>query len=234
MMKRVAIVTLLLTILSGVVGSVWLFTHKKSPLFKPIQDYQITSELTFIPSEEVDEIMSRYLGLSFWEVELDVIQAELTRLDWANQARVKRHWPDLLYVSIDEQKPVARWGGSALINQVGEVFYPKELYGFDNLVLLNGELSDSERILESLVTFQEILNPIKLTISALKRQLDGVWRIELTNGSKVILDSKEVEQKLKIFVLAYSKLAKTLRKSPQVYDLRYSNGFIVGKAPKQV
>jgi len=208
----------------------WLLTQKDSPLFKPIQQYNMTTPLNYIKPTEVDVIMSRYLGLSFWEVELDIIQSELTRLDWASKAQVRRNWPDQLYVSIEEQKPVARWGDSGLVNQEGGVFYPKEQYEFHNLVILDGELSDSADILVALSVFQEKLTQIDFTVSALKRQLDGVWRIELLDGSEIVLESEESGHKLAKFVAAYSKLSKGLRKSPQIYDLRYSNGFIVGKS----
>ncbi len=228
-MRRFALVALLSTVVLGVGGVSWLFTHQDSPLFKPMKQYRLLSELTFVTPVEVDRIVSQSLGQSFWDVKLDVIQAELTRLDWVRAAQVKRHWPDQLSVSIEEQQPVARWGDSALMNQAGDVFYPNALNGFEDLVLLEGALSDSAMILMQLEAFQAVLHEIGLTITALEQQLDGVWRIRLLDGSRIILDAKEAMHKLALFVAAYPQLSDGLRKSPQRYDLRYSNGFIVGK-----
>ncbi len=229
MIKRRSLIILVIIALLSAWGISWLFSDKASPLFKPIEHYELAGDLHFLQAEEVDQVLSHYFGASFWQVELDVVQSELLRLEWVSQAVVKRHWPNRLYVEIEEQVPVARWGNAGLINQAGSVFFPKEYEGFEYLILLEGEQQNAQKILSALTLFQEILNSIGFTILSLKHQLDGVWWITLTNGSEIILDSKAYGHKLETFVAAYPQLVKTLRKSAQVYDLRYSNGFIVGK-----
>ncbi|MCF6344930.1 MAG: FtsQ-type POTRA domain-containing protein [Thiomicrorhabdus sp.] len=229
MIKRGGLAILAVVLLSTW-GISWLFSDKASPLFKPIEHYELAGELHFIQPEAVDQVLNHYFGFSFWQVNLDEIQSDLVQLEWVSQAVVKRQWPNRLYVAIEEQKPVARWGGSGLINQTGEVFFPKERGEFNALVLLEGEEVDAKKMLSALVVFQAQLNAIEFTIVSLKHQLDGVWWIRLLNGSEIVLDSKKGEYKLETFIAAYPQLAKTLRKSAQVYDLRYSNGFIVGNA----
>jgi len=221
-------VLVLLLIALGLVA--WLSTQKDSSFFKPIQSYELLSEFENVKPAEIDAIMAKYLGLSFWDVELDLIQSELARLDWVDKALVKRSWPDRLYVSIEEQKPVARWGDSGLVNQQGIVFYPQDGSQFNNLVVLDGTLSESADILLALVKFQKKLHEIGFTVMSLKRQVDGVWRIALHNDSELVVESEGGEEKVSVFVRAYSKLPKALRKSAQIYDLRYSNGFIVGNS----
>jgi cell division protein FtsQ len=230
-MKRFIFSILFGIVLIGAWGGAWLFTDKDAPLFKPIEHYQLASELAYVKPKEVNQVLERYLGRSFWAIELDVIQAELMRLDWVNQALVKRRWPNQLYVEIEEQAPFARWGYLGLVTQAGEVFFPKNREGFDHLVRVEGELSESENILVSLEVFQQKLSMIGFSINSLTHEMNGVWRIELLNGSQVILDAKESIHKMDLFIAAYPQLAESLRKSPQVYDLRYSNGFIVGKSP---
>lgn len=229
MMPRLLRSTILLSLLGGLIFVTWLLVQEGSPLFRPIQQYELVSEIQQVKPAEIDNIMQRYLGRSFWEVELETIQSELTRLDWVSSALVKRSWPAQLYVSVQEQKPVARWQQTGLVNQAGIVFYPNDLTAFNNLVVLNGSLADSAKILVRLSKFQTVLKPIKFTIAALSQQLDGIWEINLLDGSKIILDKKDDDAKLDQFVRAYPKLSMALRKSPQVYDLRYSNGFIVGQ-----
>lgn len=228
MMQRVVRSAVWLSILGALVAVTWLLMQEDSPLFKPIQQYELVSDIQHVKPAEIDAVMQRYLGRSFWDVELETIQSELTRLDWVSSASVKRSWPAQLYVSIQEQKPVARWGQAGLVNQAGLVFYPNNLAGFNNLVVLEGQLADSAKILVRLSKFQTALKSIKFTISALSLQLDGIWKISLLDGSKIKLDKTDDNARLDQFVRAYPKLSMALRKSPQVYDLRYSNGFIVG------
>jgi cell division protein FtsQ len=229
MIQRVVRSAILLSTLGGVIAAVWFFVQEDSPLFRPIQQYELVSEIQHVKPAEIDAVMEHYLGHSFWEVELETIQSELTRLDWASSALVKRSWPDQLYVSIKEQVAVARWKQTGLVNQAGLVFYPKALGDFQNLVVLAGELADSAKILVALASFQDELATIGFTVSALSLRLEGIWHISLLNGSSIVLDQAGDEAKLNQFVRAYPKLSKALRKSPQVYDLRYSNGFIVGQ-----
>lgn len=233
-MKRFLLMALLLIISILLVGGTWLLTQKESPLFRPIQEYKMVSKIHHLKPSDIDQVMQAYLGHSFWEVDLESIQSKLVHLDWVNTALVKRSWPDQLYVSVEEQKAVARWGEAGLVNQAGEVFYPQALTGFQNLVVLEGDLSDSATILLKLVEFQRQLITIDFTISRLKRQLDGVWQMDLLNGSRIVLETASDSDKLEQFIRAYPKLSNALRKSPQVYDLRYSNGFIVGKADGSV
>jgi len=230
-MKRAIVITLFSVLLAGAWGGWWLFTDKSAPLFKPIEYYQLSGEFHYVKPKEVNEVLDHYLGHSFWAVELNEIQTKLTYLDWVNKALVKRRWPNQLYVEIEEQIPFARWGEKGLVTQSGEVFYPKNREGFEGLVRVTGELSESKKILVSLEEFQQKLSEIGFVMISLTHQVDGVWQMELLNGSQIILDDRKALHKLGRFITAYPQLAEPLRKSPQMYDLRYSNGFIVGKTP---
>jgi cell division protein FtsQ len=64
----------------------------------------------------------------------------------------------------------------------------------------------------------------------LEQQLDGVWRIQVLDGPMIVIDQQHSQQKLSRFLAAFPQLNPQLRKSAQVFDLRYSNGFIVGNS----
>lgn len=227
MKKSVRIVRALLIIMVlSAIG--WLVAQNSSLLFKPVKTYQIVTPLTNVKTSDIDLIMRPYLGQSFWDLSLESIQAELTRLDWVAQATVKRSWPDRVYVSIEEQKPVARWGQAGLVNHSGTVFYPRDMSLFADFVLLDGPLEASAQMLLHLKQYQTQLEPLGFTIAGLKRQVDGVWRVQLLNGYELVLDANQSDASIQRFMRAYPKLSADLRKSATVYDLRYSNGFIVG------
>ncbi|WP_127470253.1 cell division protein FtsQ/DivIB [Thiomicrorhabdus aquaedulcis] len=227
MKKSIRIVrALLIVLVLSAIG--WLVAQNSSLLFKPVKTYQISTPLVNVKEHDIDAVMQPYLGLSFWGLNLDLIQAELTRLDWVAHATVKRSWPDRVYVLIEEQKPVARWGAAGLVNDSGTVFYPRDMSLFADFVLLDGPLDKSVEMLLYLVKYQSILNTLGFTVAALKRQVDGVWRVQLLNGPELVLDANQSEASIQRFIRAYPKLSPELRKSASVYDLRYSNGFIVG------
>ncbi len=217
-------------VLIGVVALLFaayhLLTQKNSPFYQPINGYQLTSPLQELKPEEVTEVVKPYLGSSFWDMPLDKLQAEFTRMDWVESAEVKRQWPDQLYIHIKEQVPVARWNEDGLINGAGEVFFPADISAYADLVQLQGKLEDSTIILAELVKAQALFNEVEMTIASISLQ-DQVWYLKTLQGPEIIIDSNHADAKLQRFVKALPKLDKALRNSARVYDLRYSNGFIV-------
>ncbi len=219
---------LLFMVLSGLGWGIWLFSHQDSPLFRPIEYYEVEGDLNFLSTQSIDQVLSAYFGVSFWQVELDKIQMDLQRLEWVAHATVKRQWPNRIYIKIQEQVPVARWGESGFVNAKGQLFFPKEQVGFEHLVRLQGERERASEIVMAFERFQALLEPLEFFMVSLEHHLDGVWRMKLSNGSEIILGSKQEDDKLNTFVRAYPQLLEPLRNSAQAYDLRYSNGFIVG------
>ena len=205
----------------------WVLLEQEVASDRPIQQVKLTSALQQLSEDEINQVLAPYLGHSFWEVQLNQIQADLTRLDWVSQAVVKRSWPDQLIISIEEQTPVARWGDSGLINHTGEVFYPRSLLEFDNFVRIEGRLERSAQILAKLAEFQGKVDALEWSISSLTELKDGGWQVEILDGPKLLLAKKDNLQQLTRFVRAYDQLMDGLRKSAQVYDLRYSNGFSI-------
>ena len=207
----------------------WLSTQKDSPLYKPIESYKLVLPIKQVTEEEIATTVKPYLGASFWDIPLNKIQADLVHLDWVQSAQVKRKWPNLLYISIKEQTPVARWSDAGLVNRSGEVFFPESIEGFTNLVQLDGELAQSQQVLRNLITLQSQFLNLDFIIKSLKLSTDNVWSIGILDGPSIVLDSLNYEHKLQRFIKAYPKLDSEMRKSAGIYDLRYSNGFIIAK-----
>lgn len=208
---------------------VWSSTQKNSPLYQPIEAYDLITPLSQVTPQEIEKTVEPYLGKSFWDIPLNHIQADLTRLDWVQSAEVKRKWPNLLYISIKEQIPVARWGEAGLVNRSGRVFFPLSIAGFENLVRLDGDLSESELVLRNLIDLQNQLNVLNMTVSQVKLSEDKVWQVGILEGPTIVIDALEYQHKLQRFIQAFPKLDSEMRKSARVYDLRYSNGFIIAK-----
>ncbi|MBF6058580.1 MULTISPECIES: cell division protein FtsQ/DivIB [Thiomicrorhabdus] len=232
MKKRLLRILLLLALL-GAVGVLLVYSSKEdSPFFKPIQDFKILTPLQHVRSEEIKEVLLPYLGSSFWNVPLDEIQSDLARLDWVDKVTVTRSWPDQLYISVQEQFPVARWGDEGLVNREGVVFYPNDIKEFSNLIRLDGDLSRSSDILLMLTRIQPKMKEAGLDVAAVKLRGDGVWDIAMQNGVEVVLGNENWQEHLQRFLRALPALSEDLRNSARRYDLRYSNGFVVGQKDK--
>jgi cell division protein FtsQ len=72
------------------------------------------------------------------------------------------------------------------------------------------------------------LQPLQWQVGRLTQQVDGVMRIELTQGVILLLDRPQWTTKLARFVKAYPQISKKLVESAKRFDLRYSNGLAIG------
>ncbi|QCU90624.1 cell division protein FtsQ/DivIB [Thiomicrorhabdus sediminis] len=228
-MRRIGQFSLLFALLFFIVAAVWLLLAKQSPFYKPVSHYELLTPLHQVSDVELSDAVSPYLGESFWQLPLQKIQASIVRLDWVHSAQIRRKWPDLLYISISEQQPVARWGESGLINRHGEVFFPRSIAGFENLVRLQGRLDQSEKVLTEFMQTRQWFAGLDLVIAEMRFSVDNVWQIQLLGGAVIKVDELNYANKIERFIKAYPQLSAEMRNSAQTYDLRYSNGFIVAQ-----
>lgn len=233
--KRLMIWSLLVFVALGAWVS-WLLSDKREDslgvLSFPIESYHVSSALTQVQPEELDAVLQEYLGHSFWDLPLLEIQAKLMRLDWVVSATVSRVWPSRLNIHVVEQHPVARWGNNGLINQNGDVFYPSSLAGFENLVVLDGDLQFAVRITQRFADLMALFEQAQLhqqpmAIESLKLKDNFVWELKVYQGPALIFSENAWQAQIDRFLLAYPKVPDNLRNSTHQYDLRYSNGLAI-------
>jgi cell division protein FtsQ len=226
MIKRylLSLFLFLLVVFSGY--GYWASKQEGSFAFNPVKSYELLSASQQVSEQEIQKEISPFIGTSFWRLPLDQIQSRLVRLDWVAAAEVKRHWPNQIRIFIHEQKPIARWNEDGLINAQGQVFFPKHLTGYENLVRLDGPLDMSADILKTFVNVQAQFEKLGLLVEKMTFE-SNVWRIQLYKASLIIADNKYFEESLRRFIKAYTKLPESVIKSASKFDLRYSNGFTV-------
>ena len=235
--------TALLLLPVGILGVVFILPadfsqsiHSEAEVsseFYPIKQFKVVSTIKELNQADIDKVIQPYIGQSFWRVPLQQLQAELTRLDWVFRAEVRRVWPDMLLIRIQEQEPVVRWKEFGLLNNQGELFYPKSIAPFERLVVLSGDELRSRDLLKVLAQLQQALDEGGWVIRRLSEQVDGVWRLELTQGLVLWLDPEDWQHKIKRWLIAYQQVSKESRKVAEEIDLRYSNGFVIKQHSEQ-
>ena len=194
---------------------------------RELEKYRIYSPLKQLKEEQVNKVLDKYVGSSFWKLNIEKIHSDLVHVDWVYKAEVTRRWPNALSVKLEEQVPVVRWGDSALLNQSGDVFYPYHIAEFSDYVVLRGEDVDAKKMLAKLVIFQEKFNQLTWVIKQVDKRVDKGWLIKFVAGQEVIVGIESWESILDRFIISYPKVKESIRKDAQVYDLRYSDGFVV-------
>lgn len=215
--------TALLVLLAVLFGTDWLLRADSFP----VRNVRFEGEFRHVTQAELNAAVKDVVRSNFLTVDLDAVKAEVEGVAWVQSASVRRYWPRDVYVQFTEQRPVARWGADAWLNDRGQVVRVQADDLPSDALQLSGPDGTGEQVLNEYRALQPILAAAKLDIRALALSSRRTWHIDLTNGLVLVLDRDSPERKVERFVRAYTRsLASQVGAIRQV-DLRYTNGFAV-------
>ncbi|MCC6207749.1 MAG: cell division protein FtsQ/DivIB [Gammaproteobacteria bacterium] len=205
-------------------GSVALMERTRFP-FKVLR---VEGSFAHVTAPELSAIVAPYAAAGFFETDVKVIKQALEELPWVERASVRRMWPDVLQVTVTEERAVARWQEGGLVNPAGQVFHPAELDAeAAKLPLLAGPTRTSAQVMGAYVRMSEPLASQGIAITSLSMDARRSWRLTLDNGMRLTLGRKDSERQLERFARFYpGGLAGRVADVEEV-DLRYTNGFAV-------
>jgi len=225
LMVSVAAVTLLYQ------GWVYLL----DPATLPVRSVRIESPLKQVTQQQLREVIAAHVQGGFLSLDVDAIRNELEAMPWVYRASVRRAWPDVLAVRVEEQQAVARWGNVGLVNRRGELFTPKDGTNWSHLPLLRGPQGTEKAVVRQYRQMLEMLTPLGLTVSHLTMNERRAWSIRLGNGLQMVLGRSDTHLRLLRFVRVYAEVLQPRLEAIDGVDLRYTNGFAVrwrdGHAP---
>ncbi|MBU6501233.1 MAG: cell division protein FtsQ/DivIB [Burkholderiales bacterium] len=177
---------------------------------------------------------SRISG-NFFTVDLGRTKAAFEAVPWVRRAVVRRVFPNRLQVVLQEQQPVAYWGGdndSTLLNSYGEVFEANTGDVDQNgLPHLSGPLDQSADVLATYQTLAPMFKPLDTTLARLDLSAHGGWRAQLASGAVIELgrgSTDELTARVQRFVGTLPQLASRYGRTAAALesaDLRYPDGY---------
>lgn len=196
-------------------------------LSRPIAKVSIEGEFKFIEKAEIAEMLSGYINQEFVQLDLHGIKKNLELQPWISTVTLARRWPDQLYVRVEEQQPIARWGNKGFINQRGELVYVPMTDYLATLPQLSAEDGMAEQTMQTYLALNKLLRPLSLEIAALVCDEKRAWDMQLTNGLAVRLGRDELFAKVQRVLLVYKRdLSQRLQDVARV-DARYHQGVAV-------
>lgn len=211
-----------------VAAAVWLVRVPSLP----VKQVVFVEALPHTKRGEVEQVLPGALKGNFFSLNLETVRGALEKLPWVRKVDVRRVWPAKLEISIEEHKPVARWGSASgeLVNSFGEVFSgnlpDQEL---DAMPLLFGPQGTASEVLSRYGEFVEAFAaigemPVQVTLSPRL-----AWQLKLQNGMLVDIGREQpkapVGVRLQRFIEIYPETVAKRAVRPAVVDLRYPNGF---------
>jgi cell division protein FtsQ len=202
-------------------------TTANSFLERPIKTVLIDGDFEYLSRQSVKALIDEHMEDSFIKEDLLSMRNKLMMNPWIDSVLLRREWPDILHVSIEEQRAIARWGDKGFVNFRGDVVLAKNDAMLNYLPLLRSDDSQAKLLMRQYQFVSELLNEYQLTVLVLERTTVGIWQAELNNGWRLFLGRADINKKLQRLLVALDQKAILLSSAIDSIDLRYENGLSV-------
>ncbi len=175
------------------------------------------------------------LAGNFFTVDLRAAREAFEQVPWVRKAAVRREYPGLLHVELEEHDAVAYWGpesGSALVNSQGEVFEANVGdVEQEDLPRLLGPEGSSQEVLAMYGVVAPVFKTMGLELEELELNGRGGWRAKLANNAVVQLgggDEQELLQRTRRFARTLAQVAAQYQRRVDALesaDLRHVGGY---------
>ena len=222
---KILLNTLFLLLFLG--GVAWFGTAIYHASQLPIQRVKIEGNFTHLTDTEITQAVLPFVQAGFFAIDVSQLKQRLLELPWVKHVSVLRVWPDMVIIHLTEQKAVAHWLDTHLLNADGDVFDIAGKSLAINLPYLSGQNGQATEILEQYHRMNDMLHQLGLHIKSLDLSKRQAWTIDLDNGMKLKLGRIQPMQALNRFINAYDVIFGSRGSAAEEVDLRYPNGMAV-------
>jgi cell division protein FtsQ len=193
-----------------------------------IEKIRVVTTSEHVKPQVLQNIILAHLKKNFFSVDLANLRQQILSLAWVYSVTIKRRWPNILIVDVEEQKPIAQWKDEALLNSSGNLFTPPKDTFPSDLPLLFGPEEEVNQIVKNYLEVRDVLSSVKFNITQLIVDEKSVWHIILNNRVDLWAKGEDVLDNVRTFVAAYSKIiAGKNIDDLKVIDLRYKSGVAI-------
>lgn len=196
-------------------------------LARPVSGISVEGDFEHLRRTRVEAVLSEQVNAPFLQLDLARIKAALEAEPWVERASVRRRWPDRLHVRVHEQQPIARWNDSGFLNRYGEIIELEDGRVLSGLPELQANDRDAARMMERYLELTQILRSTGLHIKALHKEPTGSWRLQVSDGTWVVMGRDRILEKAQDFVRVFHRHLKESWTRVDQVDLRYANGLAV-------
>lgn len=171
---------------------------------------------------------------NFFTLDVAAVRGAFESVPWVRSVRVRREFPNRIYVQLGEYEPVARWGDEEgrLVDTLGTVF---DTGSTDDrtaaLPRFEGPEGQGARVLEAYLRLSDAVRSLGTRIDRIELQPRGSWRVWLAQGAQVELghgSTADLAWRMARFSDTAGEVAGRYRREAadiESADLRYSRGY---------
>lgn len=209
------------------VAVLWLFSLGSGRV--ALEQLRVVGTLGRVDAGLVRLTLDPYLAQGFFAFDIRGAQNALRALPWVAQVRVERRWPAQIQVRIWEREAAARWKQGQLIDINAELFAPPVAQWPAALPLLAGPDGSQRQVYETWLIMKQALDATPLAPTGLIQDQRGEWTATTAGGIELRFGAVSPVHQLDLLQrLVLPTIIDQLNDVSHV-DLRYSNGFAVGR-----
>lgn len=215
-------VVLLALLLGAGSRALWLW------LDRPIERVSIRGEWEYVSADYLRTQLAPMVQEATWlSADLGELRRRAMNIGWLYEVRISREWPNALVFELVEQTPVARWNDDFLLNPEGDPFAFAPLNVPNGLPDLAGPAGSSEEVLAYYNRLMPHFAGLALSLSQLRLEPRGAWRLQLDDGAWVMLGRRQHGERLARLSASWQRELSSLKDHIRYIDLRYPNGVAV-------
>jgi cell division protein FtsQ len=238
-MMNVLAVVFVLAALALIAAGTW--SWMKSSPYLTLRTIRIDGDLVKTDMAALRAYAAPKVAGNFFALDLAQARGVFEAVPWVRRANVRRVWPNVLEVSIEEHRAVAFWddgdGRAKLVNEYGEVFDANLGEADEALPTLRGPEGTARRMLvvhQQLVpVLAPMLEPMGSRLEQLRLSRRGSWQAVLDNGTVIELgragdggDTAELLERTARFVRTVGEVQGRFgQPAIRHADLRHVNGY---------
>ncbi|MBI1732203.1 MAG: FtsQ-type POTRA domain-containing protein [Gammaproteobacteria bacterium] len=215
------------TLLALLVAAAFGALHVLNPMTIPIRHVEINGEFTHLSPEVLQSVAENVVRGGFFNVNVDAVRRAVLDEPWVRDVTVRRVWPQSLNLAVQEQKPAARWGEDALLNEDGVPFMPDRSTFPAGLPALTGPAGTEQLLLERYRFVVQVLAGHGLEVVELRLSERRAWSMRLSTGQEIILGRMNFVERVRRFAAAARRDPAQRLHNARIIDMRYTNGFAV-------
>jgi cell division protein FtsQ len=197
-------------------------------LDRPVHVISMDGSFQRVSPGQIEKAVAPFARAGFMSANLDDVQRAVEAVPWVDHARIARHWPNSLHVTVIEQTAAARWGESGLLNTRGELFVREASHVPAELPRLSGPDGTESQVAQKYLSVQGRMLEAGMRIAALRLDERGAWELDLDSGVTVRLGRRDVDERFDRFIRTTSQVIAHRMGEINYVDMRYSNGFAIG------
>ena len=188
-MMNVLSIVFVLAALALIAGGTW--SWMKSSPYLSLSTIRIDGDLVKTDLAALRAYAAPKVAGNFFALDLNAARAVFEAVPWVRRANVRRVWPNVLEVSIEEHRAVAFWddgdGKAKLVNEYGEVFDANLGEADEAMPVLRGPEGSARRMLVVHQQLVPVLEPLGSRLVQLRLSRRGSWQAVLDNGTVIEL-----------------------------------------------